>query len=548
MPNYAKHLGVSRRSTPQIKPAPGKQMVPNDGGGFSFAIDCWTRLNRFLVMGCEGGHFQVSEKTMTVDNAKAVYDCIAENPHRAVTMVVELSHAGRAPKNDSSIFALAIMASDSRSSAAALAVLDQVCRIPTHLFMFLGFCKELRGWGQGLKKAVARWYLDQPVEKLALHITKYQNREGYSHHDVLRLSHPTTFESDRNSVFAYIAGKVGDDGLPLGLSKIDRLKLKDSINGHPLSYIAGFEAAKRAKTDKQIIQLIRNFNLVREHIPTHFLNSPAVWEALLQKMPPTAMIRNLGKMSSIGLVAPLSAASRLVCQKLSDADALKNARVHPFSLLLAQTTYAAGEGFKGENTWRPVQQVTDALEAAFYDSFNYVIPTGKNHYLAIDVSGSMSWPESMIAKTHIHAREGAACMAMVALRTEPNTYAMAFSNGMQDLGLSKSMSLNTVVDVCENAHAGGTNCAAPIIDALERRIPVDAFVIYTDNDTNSAQSEHPFQALQRYRQHMGIGAKLIVVSMCANGHSIADPSDSGSLDVSGFDANTPSIITEFVRG
>jgi len=35
--------------------------------------------------------------------------------------------------------------------------------------------------------------------------------------------------------------------------------------------------------------------------------------------------------------------------------------------------------------------------------------------------------------------------------------------------------------------------------------------------------------------------------MCANGHSIADPSDAGMMDVTGFDAETPSILAEFVR-
>jgi len=103
------------------------------------------------------------------------------------------------------------------------------------------------------------------------------------------------------------------------------------------------------------------------------------------------MIRNLGKMSSIGLLVPLSNAARLVTQRLGDADAMKDARVHPFALLLAQTTYASGKGVKGDLTWRSVPQVTDALESAFYSSFAFVEPTGRRHYLALDVSGSMSW-------------------------------------------------------------------------------------------------------------------------------------------------------------
>jgi 60 kDa SS-A/Ro ribonucleoprotein len=193
-----------------------------------------------------------------------------------------------------------------------------------------------------------------------------------------------------------------------------------------------------------------------------------------------------------------------------------------------------------------VPQVKDALNDAFYGTFQNVAPTGKRHYLGIDCSASMSWPGSRINNTHIHAREGAAAMAMVTIRTEDQSYALAFSDGMYDLGLSRSMRLGDVIAACDKAPASYTDCSAPMRDAREGKIPVDAFIVYTDNDTNSGGTEHPIQALDRYRQAMGIDAKLIVVSMVSNGHSIADPNDAGTLDITGFDANTPAVISEFV--
>lgn len=49
---YAKH--VSTRRTPQSQPIPGQPMVPNSAGGYTFAVDDWTRLERFLILGNEG--------------------------------------------------------------------------------------------------------------------------------------------------------------------------------------------------------------------------------------------------------------------------------------------------------------------------------------------------------------------------------------------------------------------------------------------------------------------------------------------------------------
>ena len=107
-------------------------------------------------------------------------------------MIVEISESGRAPKNDPAIFALAVLASNASQYVrkVALAAMPRVCRTGTHLFQFVAACKELRGWGRGLREAVAGWYNDKPLDKLAYQVTKYRNRAGYTHRDVLRLSHP----------------------------------------------------------------------------------------------------------------------------------------------------------------------------------------------------------------------------------------------------------------------------------------------------------------------------------------------------------------------
>ena len=86
-----------------------------------------------------------------------------------------------------------------------------------------------------------------------------------------------------------------------------------------------------------------------------------------------------------------------------------------------------------------------------------------------------------------------------------------------------------------------------MLHAIEQRLEVDTFVIYTDNETWSGKV-HPHQALRRYRECSGIDARLIVVGMTSTGFSIADPDDPGMLDVVGFDAAVPSLITEFARG
>ncbi len=81
------------------------------------------------------------------------------------------------------------------------------------------------------------------------------------------------------------------------------------------------------------------------------------------------MIRNLGKMSVVGLVKPLSTHAQMVCQRLGDESLLRKARIHPFTLLQAICTYKRGHGIKGQLKWDVNQNIVQALDGAFYKAF-----------------------------------------------------------------------------------------------------------------------------------------------------------------------------------
>lgn len=531
MQTLAKH--VSSRVTPQSQPIPGKGQEQNNAGGYSYVLDYWKRLERFLILGSEGGTYYVGERQLTADNAAVVIECGKADAARTVETIASISEAGRAPKNDPAIFALALLASheDDAARRLALAAMPRVCRTATHLFQFVANCKELRGWGRGLRQAVAGWYNNKPLDKLAYQVTKYRNRAGYTHRDVLRLSHPKSCDSAHNILYRWITRGTAIEAPP----------------SDPLGLVSGFEAINALGAGdgvRKAVRLIQDHNLTLEHVPNTLLNNPVVWDALLPNLPPTALIRNLGKMTAVGLLKPLSSATNLVCDTLTSAQRLKGARVHPLSVLIAADTYGQGHGVKGGLTWQPVQQATDALEDAFYAAFDAVEPTGKRHLLALDVSGSMDW--EYLANTHLSARKAAACMSMVTNRIEPQTHVVGFSHTLVPVDISKRNGLNDVIQTIEKIPMGGTDCALPMIYALQNRLEVDVFVVYTDNET-WAGDIHPSQALLQYRQATGINAKLIVVGMTATQFTIADPNDAGMLDVAGFDASCPAVMADFVR-
>jgi len=523
---------TSQRNTPQSQQAHPDQ-VKNNAGGFSFKLGPFEQFERFLILGSMGGTYYGSERKLTLDNANVIDQCASLDGKRTIDMIVDVSVNGRAPKQDPAIYALARLAGhkDLEVRKAALGALNQVCRIGTHLFSFLSDVEEFRGWGRLLRTAVSNWYLDKEPRALAYQITKYQQREGESHRDALRRAHPGTQDTDLNEVLRYAAQKLTVDPEWTSSDKPHR------------RLFGAVEAAKHADKASQIVDLIEKHDLVRECIPTQWLNDPKVWEALFQKMPLGAMVRNLAKMTTIGLIAPMSDVAIEVVSRLENTEAIRKARIHPLAMLFAQATYGQGHGFRGSNRWSPVPQITAALDDAFYTSFENVEPTGKRFLLGLDISGSMGY--GYIANSFVTPAMGAAAMAMVTMKAEKNWYCHGFSGHFVDLKLHDRMSLPEVLTITNSMNFGSTDCSVPMNHALQHKIPVDTFCVYTDNETWVGNRNHPFQALEKYRQKMGIPAKLVVIGMTATDVTIANPNDPGMLDVVGFDASTPRVISDF---
>lgn len=509
--------------TPQKQKAREDQVL-NNAGGYVFDTGKWEAFKRFLVLGTEGGTYYVGERQLTQDAAKNTIACIKEDGQKAVELIVKISDEGRAVKNAPAVFALAIAAGDDnlKTRRAALNALPKVARTGTDLFAFVEAMENFRGWGRLAKRAVAEWFTAKSDSQLAYQVLKYQQREGWSMRDLLRLSHPKPLSPVQNMLFQYVVkGELGDNPEPM---------------------IKAFEAAKTADK-KTLISLIRDHNLTREMIPTQMLNEVDVWEALLENMPLMAMVRNLGKMSNVGLLNPLSSPVKLVVDRLHNEQYIRKSRLHPLFLLTALRTYQQGRGDKGSLTWKPVQTIVQALEDAFYLAFGNVEPTGKRMMISLDVSGSMSSP---IAGSPLSCAEASVAMALVTARVEKEYVINAFTSYLRDVPITNRTTLQEAMRITRAMNYGSTDCALPMVEALENKLDVDVFAVYTDNETWFGNVQ-PFQALKQYHQARGIQAKQAVVGMTATNFSVADPNDPGSMDFVGFDTSTPQAISEFAR-
>lgn len=527
--NYS-NFARQQQQTPVSQKIAGREneMSQNNGGGVTFDADKFVILDRFLNLGATHGTFHLSQQKHQYNNLENIIACIKQDGAEVVCRIVEVSTDGLAQKNDHAIFALAMVFTHGNVFAKnmAKANFNKVVRTGTHLFMFCDFIKSMRGFGKLVREAVADWYNKKSDISMARQVSKYQSREGWSHLDVFRLSHPR-FEGSKNQIAKWAMGKD---------------VMLDSTSEAEV-FLQAVNEVKTLVKAKDVISMIEKFGLDREHVPTNFLNMAEVQEAMLPHMGGTAMLRNLGNMSKSGLLSPFSKASKFVIERFKDKSWIAANRLHPLSILVAQRVYGFGRGLRGNGTWDVNPNIVEALEDAFYLSFDAIEPTGKNYFYALDVSGSMS---SSFNDTPLRYCEVAAVLAMAHLRTEANTFVGGFSDNFVDLGINKKDSLAQASKKCVMRNFGSTNPSAAIDYAIKHKIPADCFIVITDNEVNSGI--HPTQALGRFRKTMQIPqAKMIVCGLAANNFTIADPKDPNQLDVAGFSPDLTSVISSFTK-
>jgi 60 kDa SS-A/Ro ribonucleoprotein len=546
----------SEKITPQYEPIPGSTQIKNNAGGYVYGITDWQRLDRFLILGSEAGSYYVSAKEMTKDNVESVKRCVKANGREVIRRLVEISEAGRAAKNEPALFVLAMCtaADDKEVRKEAWAVMPKVARTGTHLFQFVKYREIFGGWGRLAREGISAWYTGKSPDKLAYQLLKYQQRDGVSHRDILRLAHTSgplkNSLRDLSAIFSAIThpdgGEVKNNRTKIGVNKqTTQPGLQFLVDEKRLpSVFEGVMLAKQATSSGEVGDLILRYGLTREMIPTKWLDDPVVFNALFQDMPMTAMVRNLGQMSKIGLLTPMSNVSKEVVRRLTDVEIIRKSRLHPLNLLVARKTYGQGRGVKGNGEWTTVPQVVDALEEAMTLSFDFVEPTRKNYVFGVDVSSSME--SAMTMNGMVSAAEAATVMALVCVKTEPNYFVGGFSDRFKNLNISARDTYESALGKTTRQNFGSTDCAVPILHAMNNKIDADVFVVLTDNETWCG-NVHPVQALKQYRQQTGRNAKMVVVAMTASKFSIADPNDAGMLDVVGMDTSVPSVIAGFVR-
>ena len=179
------------------------------------------RLRRFLCLGNDGGTYFVQDILLGAENAQCIINLVNEGMgEEVIEELKRVSEDRSAPKQDTIIFALALCTclDHLKTKQAAYRALPQICSIPTHLFHFVDCIQKLDinsggkprsgHWGRGMRRAINKWYNSKDPKVLAEAVTKYKQRKGWSHTDLLRLAHVKPVNEGKVSDFSFFLHSV----------------------------------------------------------------------------------------------------------------------------------------------------------------------------------------------------------------------------------------------------------------------------------------------------------------------------------------------------
>lgn len=514
--------------------------VKNSAGGFSFKVTPEIKLERFLILGSEGGTYYIEEKDLTKQNIDNLKYLTTTNAQFVVDKAVDVSVNARSYKNNAAIFALAYVMTfgDDKAKSYARVRVNEVVRTSTHLFTFNKYLKLLApgsGLGTSRNRAIAAWYENKTTDQIAYQAVKYRQREGWTHRDALRQSRPKGIDPNLAN---WILGK-------------------ETSSANMPQIVQHFIRVQNSKSEFEVVELLDLFkDLPWEALPTQFLKSEKVWKKLFYngQLNGQALVRNITRLARLKAFDDLVFA-RDYATKLTDKEMIAKTRLHPINYLNALTVHMDGQinrqgygiyySMNRNKDWQSSQIIFDALNDGYALSFASVEPSNKRTLIGVDISGSMSSAAAL--GLDLSAAQVAGAMASVIAKTEPYYQIMGFADQFRDLGITANMNLYSVMKSVQMQNFGRTDCALPMQWAYQNNREFDTFIVITDNETWFGKV-HPHVALQNYRNKTGIPARLIVVGVAANDFTIANPEDAGMLDLCGVDSNLPKLISEFSKG
>lgn len=428
------------------------------------------------------------------------------------------------------IFALAACARQQKSEKLrqlAYQLINELCKDTKDFLLFISYASELskqqsiprNGFGHGWRNAINKWYTSKNALNLAECVTKYKSRHGWTHKDIIKLSHPIirTLEPELQLVFNYIM-----HGLPKTKKTfINETKIKDIID-----YIEEVEDFRQCEDAIRVAGLIRTSQLTLDHVNSKLMKSSDVWEALVDTMTLSSILENLQKMHNLGILLPESQVTEKLICALTSKDRIVKSKLQPSNFFMTLKNYEDPDGvpiclkrriarkYKLRNRMLPSpdRRIIEALYSALNTSFTNVEPTGLRYLITVSIDNwkkKINSESSHLQLTDINKPwviEAACIIALSLIRADDKITISSFttSDGLnaRPINIEKNLNFHEAIDIMKSRSTTPPNLGKPILWAAHHRRKYDVFINVIDKMRE--KFDYTSRAMDLYKKKMNL--------------------------------------------
>lgn len=248
------------------------------------------------------------------------------------------------PRNDEAIIALAFCVRRVSGDAGVKLrgevynAINDIILTDNDLFLFVNWSNKLaaphKGFGRGMRKAIAKWYEAKTSLELANFFGKNRNLYGWGHIDLIKLCHlKFQADEDRTQVIQSLF-KKGWDVLKENEQRINNGSLPEGMAR--LCHIIKF---KVNESIPQALQMIGQHSFSVAYLPSHLYENAEVWEMIVPKMSYTELLKILPTLYSLNLLKEDTTLSKKICTAIGNQNIIAASKTHPIELLVLKKNY-----------------------------------------------------------------------------------------------------------------------------------------------------------------------------------------------------------------
>lgn len=556
---------------------------------------------RYLYLGTTQPYYIYKSKSLDVGLGRLVLEPIkilvqaAENPNdlelrakaekislreEPVDTIVRAINSGSLPRRDECLFTLAYLIRTYKKPEEkhrVYRVLPNLIAEGKELFQFVQFYQILAepketGFGNGMRKALTKWYDRHTADELAKLLVTDRGAYGWTHRDILRQAHVQLADTAKTQVLLIVKG-------PGTLEKFRKTeytgKYVDAVYGalevesEALTMFNQMKKFKALDTADKACNGITEQQYPFELVPVPLLRSAAVWESLFPRLPYRDILRAAVLLQDFRLLkendSPLSVAYGNVLNRMTS---VRESRLHPIVI------------YRLMRLFEERQRYHNAVKEAIHTSNNLTLknskanPTVLKQFYAVLNESMLNYERTGLrflvtldlrskqSKKRVFGNRLMSCQAAYILLTlpivkrEPHVTVLSFTEKPEELkkvNLSREMDFFKACDHIQNAAVKKTNVqlTRPIEYAEENKMPVDVFITIVDSLIRvNPKRRSPVVKLNAYNKAMKQKARFVIVNLSRHNRDLEHDdmnSTSGVLELAGCAEDAPKLIDAYVK-